>query len=190
MNRVLQIGSILLLAVGASVGKQKEPKESPPPPPPKIKPVAPKAGTPKALQKGAQRVVNPGNVATRLFHMTPEERERVIDKLPPQQQLNVRNLLAWFDSLPKETQELQIRRIERFEQLPPQRKAEVKQLTAEVNQLPPPRKQAVGQALARLQRMTDEEREATLRKPAFLKQFSLEEIKIIIGLSDAWMGPQ
>jgi hypothetical protein len=192
MNRVLQIGSMLLLAVGAATGSnQKEPKDPPPPPPsPKTKAARPQAGAPPAgLPKGAQRLVNPGNIATRLFRMTPEERERVLEQLPPQQQDNARKTLAWFDNLPKETQAVQLRRLEHFEQLAPQKKAEVRQLVAQANQLPPARRALVGRALLTLQQMNDQQRENTLRRPAFQNRFSLEELKIIIGLSDAWMGP-
>jgi len=57
------------------------------------------------------------------------------------------------------------------------------------NQLPGPRKAAVGRELVLLQQMTDQQREATLRRPAFQERFSPEELKIIKGLADAWMGP-
>jgi hypothetical protein len=198
MSRFLQIASLLLLAAGAGWGRyQKPPKAKPAPPPARpaaAKPVPPKSGNPGApkgqVPKGAQRLVNPGNVATRLFRMTPEERERAIEKLPnPQAQENARKTLAWFDNLPKDQQANQLRRLEHFAQLPPERKAEVRELVTAANQLPPPRKAAVGAALLRLQQMPDEEREATLRRPAFQSRFSLPELKIIIGLADAWMGP-
>jgi hypothetical protein len=145
----------------------------------------PKAGIPK----GAGRLVNPGNIATRLFHMSPEERDRVLEQLPPQQQENARKTLAWFDGLPPQQQALQLRRLEHFEQLAPQKKAEVKQLVVQANQLPPARKAQVGKALLTLQQMDDQQRETTLRRPAFQNRFSLQELKIIIGLADAWMGP-
>jgi hypothetical protein len=199
MMRAFQIGSLLLLAVGVSFGsEQKTPPKSKPAPPP-AQPVAAKPaqtrsgapGVPKtAMPKGAQRLVNPGNAATRLFRMSPEERDRAIEKLPtPQAQENARRTLAWFDALPKDQQDNQLRRLERFAQLPPERKAEVRRMVAAANQLPPPRKGAVGQALLRLQQMTEEQREATLRRPGFQSRFSLEELRIIIGLSDAYMGP-
>jgi Protein of unknown function (DUF3106) len=194
MGRLLQIGSVLLLVVGASYGaNRQESKESPKPPskPAPAKPAPPKAGVPKAgIPKGAARLVNPSNPAVRLFRMTPEEREHALEKLPTEQaRENARKMLEWFDSMPKETQELQLRRLDRFAQLTPEKRAEVKKLEAEVNQLPQPRKEAVGRALARLQQMNDIPREVTLQRPGFQAQFSPEEFRIISGLADAWMGP-
>jgi len=192
MGRILQIGSVLLLVVGASyAGTQQEPKAPPKPAPkPAAKPAPPKGGVPKTIPKGSARLLNPGNVAVRLFRMTPEEREHALEKLPSEQaRENARKTLEWFDSLPKETQELQLRRLEHFAQLPPEKRAEVRQLVVQANQLPPPRKAAVGRALVLLQQMNDIQREVTLQRPAFQARFSPEEFRIISGLADAWMGP-
>ena len=46
-------------------------------------PEAPKGG-------GAQRLGTPGNPVERLMAMPPEKREQVLEKLPPQQQANLR----------------------------------------------------------------------------------------------------
>jgi len=191
MKRTLQIGSILLLVVGSSLGDGRQPAKDAPPPAKVARPAPPKGGTPKQqpIPKGAARIVNPGNVVTRLFRMTPEQREQALEKLPPQQQENFRKVLEWFDELPKEQQAIQIRRIERFDQFSPEKKAEVKQLVKAASQLPPPRQAAVRQALFRLQQMSDQERENTLRRPQFQARFSPEELRIVTGLADAWMGP-
>jgi len=189
MNRVLQIGSMLLLVgAGAAYGGDSQAKD----PPPKAVPDKPgKGGAPKqAIPKGAARLVNPASIAARLFRMSPEERERAIAGLPREQQRErARKLLAWFDGLPKAQQEMQLRRMDRFAQLPPERRAEVMGLMVEVNNFPRPRAAAVRQQLFRLQQMTDEEREQTLARPAFQARFSPEELRVIRGLADAWMGP-
>jgi hypothetical protein len=194
MNRILQIGSILLLVVGASyAGKQKTPQDSPPPSKPApARPAPAKGGAPRAggIPAGGARLVNPASIASHLFRMSPEEREHALEKLPNEQQReNARKLLAWFDSLPKETQALQLRRLDNVAKLTPEQRAEASRLLVEANHLPPPRAAAVRQALYRLQQMTDQERENTLRRPAFQARFSPEELRIITGLSDAWMGP-
>ena len=190
MNRLLQIGSVLLLVVGASYGDNRQAKDPPPPKPAPAKPAAPKGGVPKAapIPKGAARIVNP-SPATRLFRMSPEEREHALEKLPPQQAANARKDLQWFDSLPKEQQENQLRRLDRFAQLTQEQRAAVRGMIVEANHLPPARAAAVKQALYRLQQMTDQQRENTLQRPAFQDRFSPEELRIIRGLADAWMGP-
>jgi hypothetical protein len=188
MNRILQIGGILLLAVGAIYGGDQAAKDSPPP----AKPAPAKGGVPKQqpIPKGAARLLNPASVAARLFRMTPEEREHALEKLPNEKGREAaRRQLEWFDSLPKEAQEMQLRRLDHFAQLTPEKRAEVKGLMVEANNLPPQRGAAVRQALYQLQRMTDQQRENTLQRPAFQARFSAEELRVIRGLSDAWMGP-
>jgi hypothetical protein len=193
MNRLLQIGSLLLLVAGASYGRsQQEPKASSKPPnAAPAKPAPARGGVPKAgIPKGSARLVNPSSVAVRLFRMSPEEREHALEKLPTEQaRENARKLLAWFDSQPKETQDIQLRRLDSVAKLTAEQRAEVRGLIVEANHLPPGRGAAVGQALARLQQMSDQEREATLQRPAFQARFSPEELHIITGLADAWMGP-
>src|ERR1022692_3677654 len=117
MNRVVEIGAVLLLGAVAGLCDQK-PVAKEPPPPPRPAPVkknAAKAGGPKA----GQRLVNPANPATRLFRMTPEQRERAFEQMNPQQQESARKLMQWFDGLPKEQQTIQLRRLGRFGQMPP-----------------------------------------------------------------------
>jgi len=197
MHRILQIGSMLLLVAGVSLGRNRQaPKDAHPPQvTQKVAPAKagqPKAGNPKGqpIPKGAARVVNPGSVAARLFRMSPEEREHALEKLPNEKQReNARALLAWFDGLPKEQQEMQLRRLDRFAQLPPEKRAEARDRLMEFNALPPPRKVLVQRALYRLQEMNDQRRENTMHNPAFEAQFSPDELRIISGLADAWMGP-
>ena len=193
MNRILQLGSMLLLVgVGASYGSHRQAKNAPPPKSAPAKPPGNRGGgMPKKgpIPKGAARIVNPASVASRLFRMTPEERERVIESLPERARENARRQLAWFDRLPREQQEMQLRRLDRFAQLSPEKRAEVMGMMVEVNHLPPPRAGAIRQALYRLQQMNDQQREKILANPEFQARFSPEELRVIRGLADAWMGP-
>jgi hypothetical protein len=189
MLRILQIGSVLLLVVGAGYGSDRQAKEPSPPKPAPAKPAPPRAGLPKAGAPRAAPLVNP-SVASRLFRMTPEEREHALEKLPTEQaRENARKQLQRFDSLTKEQQAMELRRLDRFAQLTPTQRAEVRGLIVEANHLPPGRSAAVRQALSHLQEMTDLQREVTLQRPAFQARFSPEELRIITGLADAWMGP-
>ena len=188
MGRILQIGSILLLLAGMSYGRAQAAKDSPPP----AKSAQGKGGAPKQqpIPKGGARLLNPASIAARLFRMTPEEREHALEKLPNElARERARKELEWFDGLPKEAQEIQLRRLDHFAQLTPEKRAEVRGLMAEVNALPGPRSGAVRQALYQLQQMTDQQRDNTLQRPAFQARFSVEELRVIRALADAWMGP-
>jgi hypothetical protein len=197
------MGSIVLLAVGVNLaGAQKAPKDQPaakiePAPKAGAAKASPKAGTPKggtpkaaALPKGAARVVDPRNVVTRLFRMTPEQREHALEQLPPDRQEAYRAQLKSFDELPKDQQEMQIQRLERFEALSPEKRAEFRQLMMALKQLPGPRQNAVGRELYLLQQMPERQRENTLNRPQFQQRFSPEELRILNGLSAAWSPPQ
>jgi hypothetical protein len=194
MKRTLQIGSLALLVVGACLGDQQPSNSQPPPstpPAPANKPVS-KGGVPKKgavpIPPGAARLVNP-NPAAALLRLSPEEREHALEKLNEKQHENARKLFEWYDGLPKEQQQNQLRRLDRFAQLTPEQRAEVRGCIVEANNLPAKRAQAVRQALYQLQQMTDQQRENTLKRPFFQSQFSPEEFRIITTLADAWMGP-
>ena|ERR1035438_4782143 len=191
MKRWVELGAVLLLGAVAGLCDQKPAAKTPPPPRPApvkapAKNSVAKAGVPKAA---AQRLVNPSNPATRLFRMTPEQRERAFEQMNPQQQENARKLVGWFDGLPKEQQAIQLHRLERFEQLPQEQRAEVRGLLKEAQDLPADRRALVRQALARLQNLSDADRDRFLNSPQFKARFSAEEQRVVTRLADAWLPP-
>ena len=146
------------------------------------------AGLPKGpAAKGALRLVNPANVAARLYRMTAEQREQALEPLPPRMQENLRKQLTWFDGLSKEQQVQELRRMDRYGQLTPEKQAEVRELLNAAQQLPPPRKGMVRQALARLENMPEGQRAAFLASPRFKNLFTTEEQRIITGLADGYL---
>src|SRR5262245_25636340 len=116
----------------------------------------PKGGIPKAGQKGP-RLTNPASPAARLYRATPEQRERVLEKLPANRQQQMRRELEWFDALPKDQQEQVIRRSERLAAMSPEKQQAVQRQMQALNRLPPERTRAVRQALLRLQNLPDDE---------------------------------
>jgi hypothetical protein len=107
----------------------------------------------------------------------------------PQQQENARNLLKWFDGLPKDQQAIRLRQLEKFEQLPPEQRAEVGGLIKEAQQFPAPRRAMVQAALQRLQTLPDADRDRFLTSSQFKSRFSPEEQRVITRLADAWLPP-
>ena len=137
-----------------------------------------------------RRLVNPMSPAARLMLATPEQRERELQRFTPERQAQIRQQLAWFDSLPKAQQAIQIRRLERFATLLPTERAEVRQQMQALNQLPPRRRQAVRAALANLLNLSPQMRARRMANPAFQSRFSPEELKIVRDLANAWFpGP-
>ena len=145
-------------------------------------------GAPKAPNPPA-RLVNPESVAAMLMRATPEQRERALQRFPPERQAQLRKQLAWFDSLPKAQQEIQLQRLERFARLPPDQQLLVRQQMQHLNRLPPARSRLVRQALALLQSLPPAQRAVRMNRPAFRERFSPEEWQIITDLADAWLLP-
>ena len=142
----------------------------------------------RPVLRPAPRLVNPGNVVQRLLRMTPEERERVIEKLPPARQAAVRErlqkFLQRFDSLPKAEQERQLRLGDIFASLSPEKQELVRRQIQAFNQLPDDRRRIVGPAFQRLRRMPEEERQARLASPGFRRRFTPAEQQMLADLSE------
>src|ERR1700678_1710141 len=109
MNRAIQVvGVVWLGAVVALCADQQKPPK--PPPPPKPAPAAKPAAkappnNPGGAPKGAGKIPNPDNPVDRLLRMTPEQRERALEKLPAQQQAAIRKWLENFDKQPQAQRE-------------------------------------------------------------------------------------
>ena len=186
MIRVLQVGGLLWLAAASGLCDQKLTKAPPP--------VRPPAAGPRALKKGGAkaagpRITNPASPAARLYQMSPDERERALEKVPAPRQEAIRKQLAYFDSLPKEQQQVMLGRTERFAALPPEKRRAFMQQMQALNQLPQERRQLVGGALRRLQSMSDLERANVLNSQQFRNRFSPQEQKIIADLSEVLLPP-
>lgn len=187
MPRFFQISGMVLLAAAAGICAQKRPAKAPPP-----KNEAPARPAPRnggGAPKVGPRLTPPGSPAARLFQATPEERERAIEKLPQAQQERVRNLLKYFDSLPKDQQAIMIRRTERLNALSPEKRRAFQQQMQNMNSLPPDRQQAVRGALRRLQVMPEEQRIKVLNSEQFKSRFSPDEQRMIADLSEVMVPP-
>ena len=182
MRRAFQIGVFLALAVVPAPADQAQ----------SVAPGGParKNGVPKkALPKAGPPLRNPMSPAARLYQATPEQRERVLEKLPPRQQELLRRQLEAFDSLPEDERRLRIQQAERFERLTPEQRRAFREQLSNVRQLPPARRRAVVNVLRRLQEATDEQRSAFLQSRPFQNRFTPEEQQIIQDLT-AIMPPR
>jgi hypothetical protein len=135
-------------------------------------------------QRPAPRIGNPGRVVQQLMRMTPEERERALEKLPPARQARIREQLQRFDSLPKAEQERRLRLAEMFAGLPPEKQDLVRRQIKAFNDLPEDRRRIVGPAFQRLRRMSETERQAVLARPGFQNRFTPAEKQMLADLSE------
>jgi hypothetical protein len=178
MLRRIQLAGVLLLGTLIPGFAADKPPRQPNPPPPV-------ARNPKA----APKLANPGTVAQRLLQMTPEERERVLERFPPERQAQIRQRLQRLDSLPKQQQDRAIERYQTFSNLPPEQQKLVRRQIQAFNALPDDRRKVVGGAFQRLRRMPEAERQARMSSPAFKSRFSPEEQQMLSDLSANWPPP-
>ncbi len=152
MNRFLHIAATSILALGLAgapaVGQNRGPALPPRP---------------------------PNNVLERLERMSPEQREKVLSRLPPERRRRIEERLRWYDSLPPEERERLAWRYERFRQLPPERQQEVRQFFRRFGTLPPERRLALRQEARRLRFLPGPARQARINSPAFQNRYSPEE---------------
>lgn len=190
MNRAIQVvGMVWLGALAAVCADQKPPK---PPPAPKNQPVA-KVPAPSSnaggVPKGAAKMANPDNPVDRLFKMSPEERERAIEKYPPKQQVNIRKRLENFDNMPQAQKERRLQQLDQLWSLPPDKHELVSQQIKAMNSLPQDRLVAVKQAYVALSRMTPEQRNERLARPQFRSRFTPPELQILSVLPEYYPAP-
>ena len=190
MNRAIQVvGVVWLGAVVAVCADQTKP---PPPknPPAAAKP-APKAQPNNAggVPKGRPSLPNPDNPIDRLLRMSPEQRERAIEKFPPKQQDNFRKRFENFDKQTEAQKQRQLQHLDEFWTLPPDKQKLVRDQMNAFKALPEDRLAVVKQAYVMLSRMTPEERNERLAKPQFRSRFSSAELQILSVLPEYYPAP-
>ena len=188
MSRTVRLGAWILLAA-AAFGQQ-----APAPAAPRNSPVLTAAPPPdtkaaKAPAAPASRVINPESPAAKLMLATPEQRENALAVFPADRQADIRKQLAWFDSLPKAQQDIQIRRLEHYAALPPDKKIIVGAQVQAFNKLPQEQQAAIRRVLTNFENLSGSQRAVRLNSPDFKSRFSPEELKIIENLVDAWLPP-
>jgi hypothetical protein len=178
MNLYLKIGAALLLAAPSLAADKQASKVAAPHAP---QPAAAAPKTPKAPQK----LNDPGaSVAQRLMQMTPEQRERALEKLPPERQAQIRQRLDRLDNLPPQQRQRMIQQYQQLASLPPEKQVQVRRQIQAFNQLPSDRKAEVGAELQKLRRMPESDRQARLAGEDFKNRFSPAEQRILADVSE------
>jgi Protein of unknown function (DUF3106) len=168
-------GLLLLAAPAAAQEEAQDEQEWPTPQPP------PKAGMPRAL-------AGP-NVLDRLEQMSPQERQRVLDRLPPERRRRLEERLEAYDRLPPEERERLRRQYERFNSLTPEQQRAARFLFRRFAALPPERKQVLRQEAHRLSQMTFAQRQRRMASPEFQDRYPVEERQILRALAAITPNP-
>lgn len=191
MARAPQLAVVALLcAAGVWAADQKTPKNPPPPKEPAVKaPPAARGGTPRNPPPAGRgnpngpHIGNPANPIQQLFRMSPEDRERAIEKFPPQQQKRIREQLDKLDKLPPAQKAQMMRLGNELAGLPPDKQLLVwRQITA-FNALPEERRRLVVPELQRLRRMPEDQRLARIMSEDFRSTYTPAEQQMMIDIA-------
>ncbi len=129
------------------------------------------------------------NVLDRLERMSPEERRRVLDQLPPGRRAHIEQRLLEYEKLsPAERQRLR-RQFRRFRQLPPERQETARRLFLRWRELPPQQRRALGREVARLRLLSDEDRAAVLNGADYRSRFTPDEREMVETLLEIAQEP-
>jgi hypothetical protein len=118
-----------------------------------------------------------------MMAMPPERREQMLERLPPQQQVRLRQALENFDKLPPEQRRRQFGILNMYANLPPEEQAILTKQIGMFNQLPDDRIRALRPELVRLHRMSESERSDRIASEEFKSTFTPEEQKMLAEIS-------
>jgi hypothetical protein len=189
MSRAPQFGAVLWLAMASGLVAQKAPIPKPAPPPraASAHPYAPPKnalkqgnGIPKA---GGGRILNPGNPVLRMMAMPPGRREQMLERLPPQQQVRLRQALDNFDRLPPAERSRQLGILNMYANLPPEKQAALTRQIQLFNHLPDDRIAVLRPELVKLHRMPESERSDRLASEEFQNKFTPAEQQMLAEIS-------
>jgi hypothetical protein len=139
---------------------------------------------------GGPRLPNPlRNPVQRLMAMPPEQRERVLEKLPPQQQAKLRQRLDEFDKLPPAERARRLQLLQSFSSLPPEKQEILGRQLPAFNALPEERRKVLRKELVQLWRMPESERQARLNSDEFKSRFSSSEWQMLSDISANYPVP-
>ena len=121
----------------------------------------------------------------RWLHMTPEERQRALEKLPPQRRERIEQQLRRYQAMSPEERERVRARMEAWEKLPPEAREQRRELFRRFVSLPENRRPLVRRELNYLRNLPEAERSARLSSEAFRNRYSADEQRLLRDLSDS-----
>ncbi|MBV8732470.1 MAG: DUF3106 domain-containing protein [Acidobacteriia bacterium] len=141
-------------------------------------------GSAPPAPKPAPNLRDPGaNIAQRLLAMTPEQRERALEKFPPEQQEKIREQLQRLDGYPAQQKQRMIKEYKMMASLPVDIQLAVRRQIQAFNRLPEERKLIVGKEMQRLRQMAEADREARIASDDFKTKFNRTEQQMLADVS-------
>ena len=117
-------------------------------------------------------------------HMSPEERQTALAKLPPGRADKVRKQFNDYNNMTPGQQAVARQQLDAFRNLPPERQEGMRKAFSKFSREPADRQQAMRQELNQLRGLPEAERRERLNGPEFNGRFTNNERKIVREMSD------
>src|SRR5262245_26492977 len=138
----------------------------------------PKGGPPGATARKGNR-----NIVDKWNRMTPDERQKALEKLPPERRQKIEQQLNRYNNLsPEERRQLR-NRYQMFNQLPPEKQNQARRLFRLFGELPQERQGMVRGEFETLRAMPEADRRARMNSDEFRNKYNSREQKILGDLS-------
>ncbi len=166
MRRLIQLlGAVLVLAV--------------------LAPAQPRKGMPGP----GRRQLAPHIMLDRLSEMSPEQRQRALERLPAPRRRMVEQRLERYNRMPPEERERLKDQYDIFQQLTPENRDAVRRMFRRFSRFPDERRAAMRMELNELRQLDEQERRARIETDDFRSRFSRPEQRLLENLSRILPAP-
>lgn len=142
------------------------------------RPLPPRMGAGRANQ--AQRLA----LLERWNEMSPEERQKRLERLPPERRRQIEERLAEYRSMTPDQREQLRMRVETFSLLSPEKQAQARRLFHRFTLLPQERQQPLRDEFQRLRDVSEAERRARMSSEDFRKSYTPHERRLLFELTN------
>jgi hypothetical protein len=140
-------------------------------------------------RSAASGFIPPHLVMERLSRMSPEERRRMLDRLPPEKRKVTEERLRQFDAMPAPMRDRLRKEYNDFQSLAPEKQQELRGLFHRFSGVPEDRRQEMRRELNRLRSMPPARRAERIGEEAFRSEFNDDEREILQGLVEILPPP-
>ena len=125
-----------------------------------------------------------GALIERLNRMTPQERQRALERLPADRRAHIEERLERLNAMPPRARQRLGRQYEAFQKLPPEKQETFRKAFRELNQLPEDRRPLVRREVVRLRNLPAERRASRMESESFQSQYNESERQLIRDLAE------
>jgi hypothetical protein len=118
----------------------------------------------------------------RLLRMSPEERGKLLDRLPPWRRQRLEERLERYRQLSPEERQRMAERYGVFRKMPPRKQAEMRHLYRRLSELPEERRLELRWQARRLSMMPPERRQARMSSPRFRRRYTPAERELLADM--------